>query len=150
MAKFKFKFETILKLRKNREEDALRNLGAAQRVYQSELVRKFELTKELENALIRRENLGTAPTHILCFQLEEDFITGTKQRILQKDRDIVRASRSVEKALRSYLQARRQTRMLELVYEKEYKEFKVIQAKREQKRLDDLVVMRDRLKEKVA
>ncbi|HAR41894.1 MAG TPA: flagellar export protein FliJ [Bdellovibrionales bacterium] len=150
MAKFKFKFETILKLRKNREEDALRNLGAAQSAYQAEVARKAQLQKELENALIRRENMGASPMTILPFQMEQDFITGTKQRILHAERDIARATRVVEKALRIYLHARRQTKMLELVYEKEYKEFRRAQAKREQKLLDDMVIMRDRLKEKVA
>jgi len=87
---------------------------------------------------------------ILPFQMEQDFITGTKQRILHAERDIARATRVVEKALRIYLHARRQTKMLELVYEKEYKEFRRAQAKREQKLLDDMVIMRDRLKEKVA
>jgi flagellar protein FliJ len=146
MRKFKFKFDTLLKARKNREEDALRVLGEAQRVYQGELARKAGLEKQLEEGLIRRESLGARGTGISAFLLEQDYITGTKQWIIQAQQAIVRASRGVEKALRTYLHARRQTRVMELIYEKHYVEFKKERAKKEQKELEDFAVMRSRFK----
>lgn len=150
MKRFKFRFAAILKLRKSREEDALRALGAAQTAYQAEVQKKSELISAQNAALLRREMLGSEPTKILAFQIEADFISGNKQRIVSADRDIHRASRRVEKALRAYLFARRQTKMMELIYDKENVEFRRQQAKREQRFLDDLVVMRERLKEKEA
>ena len=149
MRKFRFKFATVLKLRKTREEDALRALGAAQRAYQAELDKKAQLKKDLEDALVRRENLGAGSDSIgiLPFQLEEDFIRGTKQRIVHADRDIVRAGRAVEKALRVFLFARRQTRMMEMLYDKAHQEWRKAEAKREQKQLDDLTIMRERFRE---
>ena len=62
--------------------------------------------------------------------------------MIRQDQAIVRASRSVEKALRAYLTARRQTRMIETLREKDYQEFKKMVAKKEQKELDELSAMR--------
>jgi flagellar FliJ protein len=142
MKKFKFKFSAVQKVRKSREEDALRNLGAAQRAYQSELGVKASLLSDLQLALERREKLGVEAVGILSFQLEQNFINGTKQRIIRQDQAIVRASRVVEKCLRAYLVCRRDTKMIETLREKEYAEFKKLVAKKEQKELDELSAMR--------
>ncbi|OFZ21041.1 MAG: flagellar export protein FliJ [Bdellovibrionales bacterium GWB1_55_8] len=148
MRRFRFRLATVLNLRKSREEEALRALGDAQRAYQEELSKKGRLVSELQNALIRRENLGIEPIGVLSFQLEDEFIAGTKHRIVRADRDIMRASRAVEKALKYFLHTRRQTRMMESLYDREHAEFRKMQSKREQKLLDDMSVMRDRLKER--
>lgn len=146
MKRFRFKLAAVLGIRKNREDDALRSLGAAQRAYQEEISKKAQMVSDLSEALDRREFLGVEPVGALAFKLEEDFIQGTKYRITRADRDIVRASRVVEKALRVYLQARRQTRMLEILNEKERAEFLKQRAKLEQRNLDDMMIMRERLK----
>lgn len=145
MRRFKFKFATVLHLRKTREDEALRALGAAQREHQQKLAEKEELVLALENSLKRREVLGNQPIDILPFQLESEFIQGQKQRIVRADREIVRAMRGVEKALRYYLNCKRQTKMIETIEEKHLAEFKKDKNKREQKDLDDLMVMRDQL-----
>lgn len=124
------------------EDAALRALGEAQRVFQSAVARKQAFSRELENALIRRERLGEQPIGAQAFLLENDFISGTKQRIIQSEQAIFRASKGVEKALRNYLHARRQTRAIEVLREKHFAEFKKELAKQEQKRVEDLYVMR--------
>lgn len=145
MKKFSFKFEAVLKQRKMREEDALRALGNAQRAYQEELSNKSRLLSTLERSLRRREELGGDAVPALAFQLEEEYIRGTKQRLVRADQAILRASRNVEKALRAYLNARKQSRAIEVLREKAYEEYRRERAKLEQKRLDDLTVMRLRL-----
>jgi flagellar export protein FliJ len=145
MKKFRFKFESVLKIRQTREEEVLRALGAAQRSYQEELSEKSKILSELDEAFKRREKLGSEAVTINAFQIEQNYITGTKQRIIRQDQAIVRASRSVEKALRAYLFARRQTRMIEILREKDFVEFKKAVAKKEQKELDELSAMRTSL-----
>jgi len=145
MKKFRFKFESVFKIRQTREEEVLRALGAAQRAYQEELAEKQQILSELDQSLKRREKLGSETVTINSFQIEQNFITGTKQRIIRQDQAIVRASRTVEKALRAYLFARRQTRMIEILREKDFAEFKKAVAKKEQKELDELSVMRTSL-----
>lgn len=150
MRRFRFRFATVMKLRKTREEEALRVLGAAQRKYQLELALKAQFMSDLNHALERRERLGDFPIGIDAFHLEQNHIDGLKFRILQKGRDIVRASKKVEQALKTYLHTRRQTRVMEILEEKDRAEFKKLLRKQEQKEQDELVILRDRLREKVA
>lgn len=128
-----------------REQDALRALASAQRALQAVRERKAALMAELEQALIRRENLGKEPVSGVAFQLEGNFISGTKQRIVQTEHAIQKAVRGVEKALRAYLGARKQTRTMEVMREKAFEEFKRQLKKHEQKELNDLYVMRARV-----
>lgn len=144
MRKFRFQFETVLHVRRSREQDALAALAAAQRAYQAEVAAKQGLLGELQRGLERREKLGSVPTPVLSFQLEQEFINGTKSRIVRADQAIVRASRGVEKALRAFLAARKQTRMMEILEEKAYAEFRKELGRRERKELDELMVMRAR------
>ena len=53
----------------------------------------------------------------------------------------------MEKALRTYLAARRQTRMIEILEERAYSQFRRDLAKRELKEQDELVVLRARFAE---
>ncbi len=146
MPNFKFKLESVLNQRKKREETALIAFGSAQRALQAAKDHKISLQNSLEQALFRREGLGTQETAgIHSFQLETDFIQGTKHRILQSDQGIARAQKGVEKAMRVYLAARRHTRSIELLREKALEDYKRERAKLEQKRLDDLLVMRARM-----
>lgn len=150
MPKFAFRLESVLKLRKTREEEALRALGGAQRAYQACLAQKAGFLAQLEAALLRRERLGELAIGIEAFRIEQSYIEGTKQRITRADHAIFRASKLVEKALRAYLNARKQSRMLETLKEKDYNAFRKARAKIEARSLDDLTVMRFRMKEESA
>ncbi len=147
MKKFRFQFETLEKVRRSREDEALRLLSIAQGVFKAAQDHKARLQGGLSDSLERREHLADRTIGVLSFQLENDFISGTKQRIIQADQAILRAKRGVEKALRIYLQSRRQTRMIEMLREKAFAEFRIARNKYEQKQSDDLSVMRARLKE---
>jgi flagellar export protein FliJ len=149
MRKFQFRFAPLLQHRKNLEERELRGLAAAQREHQLAMGHKRELESALAGALGRREALGSdAPAPAIFFSVEQDFITGTKQRIVQAGQAITRAGRGVEKALRAFLHARRQTRMIERLYEKDYELFKTELRKREQQAQDELTVLRWRFSER--
>lgn len=147
MKKFSFKFESVLKQRKIREQESLRVLGQAQSELQSLQQEKNLLQKNLDEALLRRESLGKTAVPVLSFHLEESFIQGTKQRISRTEQYISRATKAVERALRTYLLARKQSRAIELLREKELEEFKNERNQYEQKVLDDVTLMRTRLKE---
>lgn len=122
----------------------MRELGEAQRRYQGELNEKARLQQELARALTERETLGQRPVQSVDFLLADQFIVGGKHRILRQEQAIFRAQKGVEKCLRAYLQARKQTRMIEVLREKDYADFKRDRARREQKVIDELVVARHR------
>lgn len=142
MRRFRFRFEAVERVRRARESEALRALAEAQGRYQEALSHKKNLVGQLSDALARRELLGSEPTRVMAFLTENDFISGTKQRIIQSDQAIVRATRGVEKALRSYLAAKRQLRVIETLRERHFSDFKRELAKREQKVLDDIYTTR--------
>lgn len=146
MRKFQFKFEVILKQRKSHEELALRQLGAAQQNYQAAVREKNVLQEDLKKSLIRRESLGSESIGISAFKTEQDFITGLKHRIIRAEQGVTRSMRGVEKALRYYLQTRRQTQVMERLKEKHYLQFKQERARKEAKELDEMSVMREHLK----
>lgn len=147
MKKFNFQFETLERVRKSREEEAQRSLGGAQRALRAAIDHKEKLSSDLQAILLHREQLSQKPILAAAFQLDTAFIDGQKIRIIQQESVIARARRAVEKALRTYLAARRQTRMIEVLKEKALSEFKIERIRFEQKNLDDLTVMRERLKE---
>jgi flagellar export protein FliJ len=142
MKKFKFKFEPILVLRKNTEELILKELAAAQMAYRMEIEAKNSLEKQLEDSLQRRENLGQEPTKIESFHIEQNFIMGTKQRIIIAKQAILRASKKVEKVMKRYLEARKKTQQMEKLKERYFDQFKVERRDYENKQLDDLMIMR--------
>lgn len=146
MAKFRFKLEALEKVRKTKEQEALRGLSSAQTAYHAATSHKSNLIGVLEQALAHREGICDSPVTSHEIALATDHITGTKQRIIQADQAILRARRGVEKALRIYLVARRQMRMMEVLREKAFEEFKRAQAKKQQRELDDLYVMRARMR----
>jgi|GEM_PF-399294 len=147
MKKFRFQFETLEKVRRQQQDVAMRVLAEAQRVYQAALAHKAALKQQLEDSLLRRELLGKEPTSGVVFRTETDFVAGTKQRIIHADQGIFRATKGVEKALRAYLLTRRATKMMETLREKAYLDWKKERARYEQKQLEELYVMRNRLSE---
>jgi flagellar export protein FliJ len=146
MRKFRFQFEAVEKVRKSREDEALRGLATAQRAHRAALDHRQRLIDDMSASLARREALGHEPVPSTAFQLESEFIAGSKIRIAQAGQAVLRAQRAVEKALRAYLQARRQTKMIETLREKAHSEFRAAARKREARELDELYVMRARIK----
>jgi flagellar export protein FliJ len=145
MKRFIFQFASVLNVRKLREDEALRCLSAAQSAQVAAEVEKQALIAQMEQSMLRRENIGKIPTPSSSIRLEQDFIDGQKRRIARQEQIIIRAQRSVEKAFRTYLSARRQTQMLEKLKERHLAKFKADSAKKEQRELDDLSVMRARI-----
>ncbi|MDR3606759.1 MAG: flagellar export protein FliJ [Oligoflexia bacterium] len=147
MKRFLFQFASVLKLRKLREDEALRALGATQRALSAALEEKAALLSKLNESLVRREALGARGGSVTPedFRVEQDFIDGQKSRLARQEQIIIRSQRSVEKAFRTYLSARRQTQMLEKLRERHLEKFKQDRAKKEQRELDDLTVMRARM-----
>lgn len=140
--KFRFRLETVEKVRRATEQEMLRALASAQSKYQEALRAKQTLMEETEAALVRRESLAGISQPVLAYQLENEFITGNKQRMIQADQAIFRARKFVEKALREVLVAKRALKAIEMLREKAFAEFKIEVNKKEQKDLEELYVTR--------
>jgi len=128
-----------------REEEALRQLGAAQRLVREAVEKRDRLTQQKTQSLQRREQLGEKVTFSVSFITEDLFLAGTKQKLMQAETAIKRAERGVEKALQFYLHAKRQLMVIEKLRERDFSNFKISELKRELKQMDDLYVMRSAL-----
>ncbi|MGE0615468.1 MAG: flagellar export protein FliJ [Bacteriovoracia bacterium] len=144
MKRFKFRFETVEKVRIDQEKIAMRALSDAQRAYAAEVERKKGLIRDLDESLARREQLAQIPTSIIAYRTEQDFIVGTKQRIIQSDHALIRERKKVEKMLRIYLYARRQRMVIEKLRERDFNKYKREIAKQTESQLRDLYIMRAR------
>lgn len=140
--KFRFRLEAVEKVRRAKEQEALRALAHAQAKFQEALRAKQALIDETNLALRRRDALAATPRTILAYQLENEFIVGNKQRMVQADQAIFRARKFVEKALRDVIVAKRALRAIEMLREKAFEEFKLEVRKAEQKRMEDLYASR--------
>ena len=145
MKKFNFRFQSVLQVRKIREREFLRHLSRTQKTHQAELSKKSELVRLLDQSFANREILGTKNEHVVSFYLEDSFIIGTKQRIIQADQAIARASKAVDRALQTYLVAKGQSKVIEKLLEKAKKEYRTELRKKEEKELDESTIMRSRL-----
>lgn len=150
MKKFKFRFQAVEELRIRKEEEAMRAFAEAQELFRAEVGRRNELLGQLEGSMLRRESLANEPTLPANFALEEGFIAGTKQRIIQQEQAIYRAARRVRKAHQEFLAARRERMVIEKLRERELEEYKKAAAKKEQKELDELYVTRAGMPKEIA
>ena len=140
--RFRFRLEAVERVRKAKEQEALRALSSAQAKYQEALQAKRTLLDETSRAFDRRASLANTAQPVLAYQIENEFITGNQQRMTQSDQAIFRARKFVEKALRDMIFAKRAVRAIELLREKAYAEYKTALRKREQKAMEEVYVSR--------
>lgn len=145
MRRFQFRLATVERFREDKEKEALRVLASAQQKLHEAMMEKEELVSKLNQALEERESLGSSPVGIVAFQIQEDFIVGSKYRILHSDRMISRERRTVEKAMAYYLKLRRDRMMISKLRERAFEKYKKEMSREEQKRQDDLYIMRFRM-----
>ena len=148
MKRFVFRFEAVEKVRRRAERDALKRFAEAQRALKERMDEKAQFERRLGLSLNRREVLSSVP--VTVFQLETDFIEGTKVRISNSEAAIDRATRAAQKELDRYLEARKNLRVIEKLREKDYEKFKKLRRKKEERELDDLYVMRSRVGKEIA
>ena len=142
MKRFKFRLEAVEKVRKRKEDEALQALARARADFQSAIQKKSTIEAALADALSRRESLANQAVCADAFAIEEAFISGSRIRIRQADVQIHRAGRVVERAMRAYLHARRDSTVIETIKENDLQDFKKQQARAEMKEMDDLSSIR--------
>lgn len=149
MKRFRFRFEAVERVRKAKEQEALKTLGSAQQAHASAVQHKFSILEKMAVSLQRREELASeSAATVLSYQIETIFIEGSRHRLILAEQSIIRAKRNVEKALRVYLYARRQLRMIENLREKAFLEFKKEMNKREQKQIDEINTLRAKMNDR--
>ncbi|MBI4925310.1 MAG: hypothetical protein HY843_05230 [Bdellovibrio sp.] len=74
------------------------------------------------------------------YHVLDRFIVGTKLRIQFADVSIRKAAKKLEKTILDYLHTRKQTKMMEILKEKELTEYKKQKSKYDQKKSEEIYV----------
>lgn len=145
MAKFKFKLDSVEKVRLQTEQKKLEELSLCQRTYQEKISHKKSLLSKKQASFLNKSDLVSRDASINDIRLLEDFITGLNHQLVRADQAIIRSRRFLDQAMRQYIAARRERMMIDRLKEKALEEFKIGEARLAQKNLDDLITMRSRL-----
>ncbi len=145
MAKFKFKLDSVERVRLQTEQKKLEELSLCQRTYQEKIAHKKAILGKKQNAFVSKNELVSKDASINEIRLLEDYIVGLNHQVIRADQAIIRSRRFLDQAMRHYILARRERMMIDRLKEKAMEEFKISEARLEQKNLDDLITMRSRL-----
>jgi flagellar FliJ protein len=141
--KFKFQFESVLRHRKILEDVAQRDFNEAGAIYRDEQ-KKFEELCERKAAANQRQYDLQKDGGKACPALSQvhDFLILQDLRIEQQQLKVQEALNIVEKLREILRQKAIDYKIIDKLKEKKNVEFKKDRSKLEQKRMDDLTVMR--------
>lgn len=145
MAKFQFQLAAVERVKNQKEQKMLEELAREQRAYLQKIEDKRALLSKKQQAFVQKNELLSRDANINEIRLLEEYIVGLKAQIVRADQAIVRARRFLEQAMRQYLVARKEKKMVDQLKENALTAFELEQDRLEQKRLDDLITMRARL-----
>lgn len=137
--RFRFRLDTLLRLRRMQERQAQRSVGAA-RAELAQAERLIRLTDEeirRQQGALRVEQGGAAP-RALTIVRGQAWIAHLRRMSLQQHAMRAAAAQALEQALRRLVEARTRTRTVEKLREQRLDEFRTRIEKREDARLDDL------------
>lgn len=148
MKRFQFALENVLKHRKTQENLAQRDF----QILLAELATENQTLEEMLGAIVeassKRHEIeiqgGQASGHLS--QVHE-YLTGQKVRVERQRQKIVEVEKRVEEARVVLRERALETKIIQELRTRRLKEHKALLRKRETLQLDDLVVMRHRLKE---
>jgi flagellar FliJ protein len=147
--KFKFRFENVLKHRKIMEDVAQRDFQEANSLLNVEIEKlnnMIHAAHEAQEHLFEKQKQG-GPAGPALSQVH-DFLKGQDIRIARQRQKVQEYEKVVEN-LREILRHKAiEYKIMEGLKSKNQEEFKKEQNKKEQKNLDDLALMRSRVKEK--
>lgn len=146
MAGFKFRFDSVEKLRKTQEMQSVSAFLQAKKLVDTIVAEKEKLLSKLQQSLIEREGLadgeGIGPEH---FAVQESFIQGVKLWIQQMEYRLYKANKILEKAQSQMVEARKKLKTMDQIHKRDYMVWQEKRRDQEEKTLQDLQVMRARL-----
>ncbi len=141
--RFTFRFETLLKLRAQKEQEARRAVAARLRQIVDLEKRHQRLEQQItEQTQSVRASLGEASLDVDTLKLARHWLIRLRQGVLQTDAEIA-GQRAILAQERSALaESRKGTKMLETLKDRQYSTFAAQLQRREQHELDEMSVTR--------
>lgn len=141
--KFKFRLETVLKHRKTLRDLAQKDLGQAEFVLQEHFNFIDSLYKKIDDSRQQSSGENKKPSMNLFFlNNTENYILSIQGKIKvarNQSRELIRI---VEEKRDALVEKAKEFKAIELLKEKQFKEFQLELNKKEQKEQDDLIQMR--------
>jgi len=146
MKKFKFRFESVETLRNSQEQAALKFFAEAQMALQFQLENKMNILNQIDANLSKKESLASqASTSVESFHIQQNFINGLKQKVIQADALILKAQKNLRVAFDRFKAARQNKKIIETIKDKDFKNYKKEYLKHENNKLQDLYTMRSKI-----
>ncbi|MBD3265004.1 MAG: flagellar export protein FliJ [Candidatus Omnitrophica bacterium] len=140
MARFKFRLQKILELRKRKQEDRQKELAGLKKLLKEEekLLEKlkkqgYEVRKKIDLIQSKKEN---------SLDMEEltrhsDYLDSLRNRILSQIRTIRKVIEDIENKRGELIDASKEKKIIETLKEQQYKKFRESLENWEKKRLDE-------------
>ncbi len=133
-----FRFETILRLNKDKENILQKDMGRINALYQQQQDRKQfvqDATEKSKNELNQRKRSGiNAETMILY----ENFFRGTQTQEVRQDKIILEISAQLEAKRQEMVEAMRKRRTMEILKERDMLKERKIRERKETAILDEV------------
>ncbi len=142
----RFRFQTILNLRKNQEDQVKRDFGRVnQHVVKQEETLQFleKIETDTHNVVQHRFQQGIAGN---ATQLYDEFFEGIKIQKSQQKKVVDEAKTRLEAKREELVEAMRRRRVLEILKERNQKDYEAQQQKLEQSELDEIAAQQHRLR----
>lgn len=138
MAKFTFRLEAVLNVKRQREENIKNELGKAMQKLETEKRKLARLENSMEE-IISEFNLKTKKTTVHKLIEFNEYLSLLKSNIRQQKETVNKAVLYVDKIREELVKAVKERKILEKLKEKKHEEYLTEQKKLEQKTNDEIV-----------
>jgi len=138
MAKFVFKLQSVLNIKKQQEESKKNELGKAIQILESEKRKLSALENELENT-VTEFNEKTKKTTVQELISYNKYLSSLNSSIRLQKEKVNDAAVYVDKIREELIDAVKERKILDKLKEKKYEEYLTEQKKLEQKTNDEIV-----------
>lgn len=142
MAKFVFRLEILLQMRKRLEEAAQKDLAEAMNILEQGKNRLIELEQGFFDCSEQFTVMQQKPIQIDRFQMLSLYIEKLSQFIIEQKNIIKRAEENVRFKLEKLQKAVQQRQIVEKLKEKRFEQYKIELLQEEQKLIDEMGVQR--------
>lgn len=138
MAKFTFRLEAVLNVKRQQEENIKNELGKAMQKLETEKQKLAQLESSMEKT-IAEFNLKTKKTTVHKLIEFNEYISLLKTDIKQQKETVIKAALNVDKIREELVKAVQERKILEKLKDKKHEEYLIEQKKLEQKTNDEIV-----------
>jgi len=138
MAKFIFKMQSVLNIRKQKEDSIKNELADAMRKLEAEKRKLAELEDRLENT-VREFNEKTKKSTVHELIEFNEYLSVLNSRIRSQKENVNIVAQYVDKVREELVKAMKDRKILEKLKDRQYEQFLMEQKKLEQKTNDEIV-----------